>query len=151
VTERTIRLYGLPAPKGSLRCVGRRGRRAHVLIEDNKNTKPWRDKVAYAGRRLRITEPWTGPIGVEVTVTVPRPATVRREGRPWPVTRSSYDVDKLARVILDGLQDAQVFRDDSQIVELTIRKAYPDTDDCPDRLDNPGACIRLYPFGDNDS
>lgn len=148
MTERVVRLYGLPAPKGSLKCIGRNGR--HQLVEDNARTKQWREHVAYAGRRLRIVYALAGPLGIEVTLTVPRPATVPLRKRPWPVTRSSYDVDKLARLILDGFQDARVFGDDAQVVELIARKTYPDTPGCPDRLDRPGACIRLYTIGDDD-
>lgn len=154
--ERSVKVYGQPAPKGSLKCVGRGGR--HQLIEDNKRTGQWRETVAYGGRRLKITPPIDGPIGVEVTITVERPASHYRSGRnahllragapAYPTTRTSHDVDKLARLVLDALQDAHVLADDARVVELVARKTYPDSPGMPDRLDRAGAVLRIYPIGD---
>jgi Holliday junction resolvase RusA-like endonuclease len=148
----SVKVYGHPAPKGSLRVVGR-GPHANV-IEDNAATKGWRDMIRRAGRAwytaAKITEPITGPLGLDVTITLARPATITPTSRPWPSKQSPGhgDVDKLARLILDGLQDARVYANDAQIVELYARKIYPDTPgiDPGDRLERPGCVIRLYPI-----
>ena len=50
----------------------------------------------------------------------------------YPPTRRAYDLDNAIKAILDALMAARVFDDDSQLVELTIRKG---------DLDKPsGAC-----------
>lgn len=154
--EHAVRVFGLPAPKGSLKCIGARGKRGHVLIEDSTNTKPWRELVEKAGRALPVTG-LAGPVGLEVTLTLPRPkshygtgrnATVLKASSPlWPISHQAGDTDKLERTVLDGLQDAGLFVDDCLVVELTGRKVYPDTPGVPDRLDRPGAVIRVYPIG----
>lgn len=140
-----VTVYGQPAPKGSLKCIGRGGH--HQLIEDNAKTKPWRELVKQAGTQLAglQTEPWPGALGLMVTFTVPRPASVTPAKRTWPHKRSknSGDVDKLARTLLDGLEDSGLFADDAQIVSLMAVKCYPDAG-IPDSLDRPGAVIRLY-------
>lgn len=147
------RIGGTPAPKGSLRCVSRHARGWHSnLQEDNHATAPWRGLVCRAARRITAQTGVTGivgPIGVDITVTLPLPASVRPEKRTWPYVKGkgAGDVDKLARTILDGLQDAGLYADDAQVVELTVRKCYPHTPGVPDRLDRPGATIRIYPIG----
>lgn len=162
--EHVLAVYGDPAPKGSLKCIGQRGR--HQLVEDSARTAPWRDRVARGARRLTVSG-LSGPLGLEVTLTVERPVShylTRRDpdtglrilsaagrSRPYPTKRSQGmggDVDKLARVILDALEDAGVYGDDAQVVELTARKTYPDGPGVlPDALVRPGARIRLYPIG----
>ena len=141
-----VKVYGTPAPKGSLRPVGRGPHRA--LIEDNPASEPWRALIARAGRAWHLSEPLDGPLAATITVTLARPQTVTIKARPWPSKQSPGhgDIDKLARLILDGLQDAKVYGNDAQVVELTIVKAYPDTPNVPNILDRPGAVIRLDPI-----
>ncbi len=93
-----VRVYGLPAPKGSLKCIGARGKQRHVLIEDNTNIKPWRELVEKAGRALPVSG-LEGPVGVEVTLTLPRPkshygtgrnATILKPASPlWPISHQA--------------------------------------------------------------
>lgn len=159
-TEVRIIITGAPAPKGSLRCIGGAGGR-HQLIEDNKRTKPWRDKIATEIRRAWPIDQHAAPgqpIGAEVTTTHERPAGHLGTGRNsgvvkasyadvHPVTRSAGDVDKLARLILDAIQDTGVLPDDAQVVELIQRKAYARPQNpTGDVLPCPGVVIRLYPI-----
>jgi len=148
--EIVVVVPGRPAPKGSLKCVGQNGQ--HQLVEDNARTKPWRaivrDAAALAESRASKGE----PVGVEITSTVPRPAahfgTGANAGRlkdtapGYPVGRRSGDADKLARLVLDALQDAGILADDAQVVEVVSRKAYP-MSHVPDALGEPGAVIRI--------
>jgi len=53
--------------------------------------------------------------------------------------------------VLDGLQDAGLFTDDCLVVELPARKTYSDTPGAQDRLERPGAVIRIYPIGAEDA
>lgn len=160
--EVVVTIAGHAKPKGSLRCIGGRGR--HQLIEDNAASSPWRKEVANHARRLLNTPDQRAdphqPIGVEITFTLDRPATHMRtganahrtrDGAPTrPVTRSSYDIDKLIRLILDALQDAKILPDDAAVCEVIARKFYILTTsavpDSGDALPWPGVRIRIYPL-----
>lgn len=153
----TITIPGNPAPKGSLKCVGRRGRVAHVLLEDNANAGPWRTTIAGW-----VTSKWPArqyadagqAIAAEVRFTIDRPAShygtganrrvIKGSAPAWPVKRSAGDVDKLLRLILDALQDGDdpVLPDDAAVVEVATSKVYVGT---PYALDWPGVRIRLRP------
>ncbi len=114
----TINVTGRPAPKGSLRHVGR-GR----LVEQVAGSKPWRETVAVAAREAARTAGWApplGPVQVVASIYVPR----LKRPRAWPITRSSGDLDKHMRNILDALVDAGVLRDDSQVVSIVANKGY---------------------------
>jgi Holliday junction resolvase RusA-like endonuclease len=146
---------GIPRPKGSMKCVGRRGPIKHALVEQVDN-EAWRRQVTAAGRALPIRG-LTCPVAFSVTFTLPRPQSHYGTGRnasrvldtapAWPTGRGSGDWDKYARIIGDAWQTkggAGVIIDDSQIVNGTVWKCYPDTPGCPDRRPTPGAVIRLY-------
>jgi Holliday junction resolvase RusA-like endonuclease len=144
-----FKVYGTPAPQGSLRTIG--NGKARRLINDNPKTGPWRERVAKGGRALmahhHYPEPIDGPITVTVTTTLQRPVSIKPHKRWWPYLQSPGhgDVDKLARTVLDALVDARVIANDAQVVELVAVKAYRDTPTAPDRLHRPGAVIRIYP------
>lgn len=148
--EILVTIPGPPEPKGSLKCVGARGKGGrHVLVEDNPQTKVYREKVARIFR-LRVVDEGhhadpQQPIGVEVTFTKPRPKSVRRA---WPSVRGTDDVDKLARTLLDALEDAGIVANDSQVCELIARKVYPRPDAPDDTLAHAGIRVRLYPLED---
>lgn len=139
-----IRVFGVPAAKGSMKCIGATGGRHHQLVEQNaKKIDPWRKLIANAGQRAAMKYGrLTGPVAIEVTFTVPRPASVPLSKRAWPITRSSGDLDKQVRLCLDALTGTLI-ADDSQVVYLTAAKTYPDTPGATDRLDRPGAIIRI--------
>lgn len=150
--EVVLTIPGPGAPKGSLVCC--RDRR-HTLREDNKRTKPYREKIAGWAKRL-ITEtagPYQ-PLGVEITFTLDRPKSHYGTGRNRHVLKHSApthptakpDVDKLERTVLDALQDAKVLRDDSLVVDLTARKRYALPEQRDDVLPYAGTVIRLYPI-----
>jgi len=168
VTELTrdyaVRIYGTPATKGSMKCIGARGKVKHQLVEQlEKMLTPWRALVVKGGRALPVTG-LVGPIGVEMTVTIARPKSHYRTGRNahllrddaplWPSQEGTGDVDKYGRAVLDSLQKgkpstpgAGTVKTDAQVVELIARKCYADTPGAQDRLERPGCVIRLYPIG----
>lgn len=152
-----VKVYGDPVQKGSMKCIGDRGWRArtgkdesrgyHQLVDVRaKALRPWTKLLVDAGHdllRINGGVVLTGPVDVAVTFTVERPKSVPLRDRPWPITRSSGDVDKHARSILDALTESGLIEDDSQVVRLNAVEAYPDTPGCPDRLDRPGAYLRV--------
>ena len=158
--EITITIPGHPAPKGSLKCIGGRGGRGHVLIEDNTRTKDWRKIVAYWCQKKWPPEQRADPgqpVGVEVTFTLPRPKghygtgrnahTLKGSALTLPVGHSTGDVDKLLRLLLDALQDAGVLPDDCAVIETVARKTYVDGPELvPDSLGYPGVLIRVFPY-----
>ncbi|MDP5182147.1 RusA family crossover junction endodeoxyribonuclease [Blastococcus sp. BMG 814] len=142
-----LEVLGSPKPKGSLRHVGR-GR----LVEQLEGSKPWREAVkwaaleaiaARAGTRTPAAA-LTGPVTVDLTVTVAKPKSAPRTRRTWPITRSSGDADKHLRNVLDALVDAAVMGDDSQVIEATVRKVYPG--EHVHALAVPGARIFVVPL-----
>lgn len=137
-----VTVPGDPAPKGSMKCVGKRGKGSHQLVEDDKTGrgKRWRAKVTAAGVELRrsIGDTLDGPLGLAVLTVANRPAAAK--DRPLPHFRSSHDADKLARMIGDALDDADVYADDSRICWLTSSKVYETEGRAP------GATIILWPL-----
>lgn len=153
--EYVLRMGGTPVPKGSLKCIGTRGGRGHQLIEDNDKTEGWRTEVARNARRIPARADLGQPVGVEITSTIARPAGHYGTGRnadrvkpsapAHPTARGTGDSDKLARLVLDALQDAEVVHDDAQVVEVISRKAYPEAH-TPDAMGAAGVTIRVYPY-----
>jgi crossover junction endodeoxyribonuclease RusA len=123
----TFFIVGTPAPQGSKRHVGR-----GIMVESSKKVKPWREAVKWAVPSP--FPPFAGPLDVELVFSLKRPkghyGTGRNAGKlkesspAYPATRP--DIDKLARSTLDGLGEAGVFGDDSQIVTLLAEKRYTD-------------------------
>lgn len=132
----TITVHGTPAGQGRISFYGR-GRAVH---SNHKRLMPWRAAVADAARQV-CPQPLQGAVCVEITVTVPKPASAPKRRTTWPVTRFSGDWDHHARAVSDALSGI-AYGDDSQIVEGTCRKVYPG--EGVDALDRPGAVIRLW-------
>lgn len=85
-------------------------------------------------RKNRQTEPFDGPLELEVTFWIERPRSVTVEQRPRPVV--TPDLDKLVRT-MDSLTAAGMIQDDARIVTIRATKEYAD--------DEPaGARIRLF-------
>jgi len=120
-----------PSPKGSMRFLGR-GR----VKDQLKGTKPFGDAVTVAATKavashrksadFPIVKP--GRVVVNLSFVFPRPKSTPK-GHP-PVTRSTGDVDKLCRNVLDALTAAGVMQDDSQVTTLVASKQY--CNDSPD-------------------
>lgn len=152
---RTV-IHGQPAPKGSLQpflqWIGGKPV-ARVREDETVAHKAWRKLVGVAGTGIRKAAGdimHEGPIRLWATVTLPRPESVKPEKRWWPWKQSEKhgDADKLARMIGDALADSKVFVNDAQICDLRLIKCYPDTPGVVDRLEAPGAVVRLGPIED---
>lgn len=133
---------GTPKPKGSLRHVGK-GR----MVEQLAGSPTWRGtvrEVAHGAARccadptcghLKAGYPNTGGVEVRAVLFFAKPKSAPKTRDILPVTRSTGDIDKHARNLLDALVDAGVLRDDSQVIDLTVSKRY-----CRDG-ETPGARI----------
>lgn len=134
-----ITVIGRPAPQGSKRLL------AHgAMVESSKRVKPWREDVKQAALDAIEARAWhrlDGPVAVEVLFCFDPPKSAPKKRRIWPTTRSSGDIDKLARAALDSLTAAGAFHDDSQVVWLLARKVHTNHDDVP--LTIPGAVIAI--------
>lgn len=153
----TITVSGTPAPQGSMKSYGH-GR----LVPSSPRLRPWREAVKQAAldaiethnRRLHgeggpnplVT--LYGPVSVEIHFTFNKPKSAPKTKVTYPITRSSGDLDKLCRAVLDALVDAGIMRDDSQVIELTSTKGYAGDDG---ELDLPGAVIEVRPLDGPDA
>lgn len=128
----TLRVYGLPAPQGSKRHIGR-----GILVESSKRAKPWRQDVKLDTRDQYKGQPFTGPVSIAITFWLPRPQAHYRTGKyagqikPNAPTHSTSagqgDIDKLVRCTLDGLSakcGGVIIADDSLVVTLSSEKRY---------------------------
>lgn len=122
---------GVPAPQGSLV----RGRYGGVH-NASPRVKTWREAVRSEAANVR-GQTMTGAVMVDLCFTVHRPE--KRKG--WPIVRP--DLDKYIRAVLDALTDAGVWKDDSQVVELSARKQYEGD---PGALEAPGVVIEIEPL-----
>ena len=139
VTLVDVFIPGVAVPQGSVRPVMSPG---GLRVLYSKRLVSYRQ---YAAQSLALAHVGpvrdTGPVVVTITHVVARPAGHWRTGRnahllrdvapAYPVTRSSGDVDKIARALLDAATDAAVWADDSQVVSLTTAKRYIVGDEPP--------------------
>lgn len=116
--------FGVPQPKGSTRSFVFKGRA--VTTNANAKTKPWqkvvRDAAAVA---FAMRQPYAGAVVVDLVFAMPRPKTVKRIAHTV-----KPDLDKLTRTVLDALTGV-AYVDDSQVVEILVRKSYVVNDGKP--------------------
>lgn len=142
-----LRVVGVPVTQGSMTgfVVKTKAGGHRAIVQDQKKPKlkPWREAVR-SDAVARLGEDWqaeTGPLCVILRFALPRPASAPVRRRTWPIGARSGDVDKLARAILDALTDAALWRDDSQVIDLRVRKDYPGLDVAQM---TPGVLINVY-------
>ena len=122
-------ISGIPRPQGSKRHVG--GGR---MIEANKHHKGWRNTLEQHFLDAAV-DPIEGAVRIRAIFNMPLPKTVKRR---YPTTRSSYDVDKLCRSLLDA-GSGILYHDDSQVISLNATKQYSE---------NPGIELRVEAWED---
>lgn len=142
-------VFGRPQGKGSkrvlpVRSTGVAGERRIVLVDDNRNAKPWAQQVALSALgALGVEQGATfalirGPVAVTLDFHFGRPKSHYGTGRNAGTLKSSApqwmiampDLDKLARNALDALTGV-VIKDDAQIVRLHVAKFFGE----PERLE----------------
>lgn len=123
-----------------------------VMREQSAKVKPWRLTVKHAALdALGDAGPLLGPVTLEAHFLMARPKAHYRTGRfahelradaPTWCTARVGDIDKAVRAVADALTEAQVWRDDSQVVRLLASMRYADP---PQR---PGARVSVRPLPD---
>lgn len=113
-------VHGMPAPQGSKRHVGN-----GILVESSAKVGPWREAVKFAVLAAGPpAEPYKGPVQVQIMFVFHRPKSAPKRRRTWPITRSTFDIDKLQRSTFDALVDVGLIHDDSAIVSVVASKHY---------------------------
>ena len=123
----TFEVNGKAAPAGSKRgfVVGGRVK----LTDASKYAKPWKSEVAAAALDVYSGPLLEGPLILEIIEYRLRPQShfgkrgLNKKGREHPYPVSAPDALKIARAIEDALSGV-IYRDDSQIVDETIRKRW---------------------------
>jgi Holliday junction resolvase RusA-like endonuclease len=144
-----ITVHGRPITQGSKVKV-----KWGQLDANWKTLRPWRDNVRSAALEARgDTEPILGPVEVDIVFTFDRPAghfgTGRNAGMlkasspAYPANLTSGDIDKLQRSCFDALTDAQVWKDDAQVVRVEADKLYAGHQHA---LAGPGCVIHVRPM-----
>lgn len=132
-----IFIPGEPRPQGSKQAY-RRGNNI-ILVEAQKDLPAWRSHMQrqLELKMLEHQTMFTEAVSVALVFWISRPKSVTR-----PYATKTYDIDKLTRAVLDSCTKALVFRDDSDVIDLTVRKNYNDNHET-------GVLINITPF-DND-
>lgn len=129
LAEVTFRVYGEPAPKGSMKAFMRKGAIRPIVTHDNKRTKPWQIEVQWAARE-HCRERIDGPVAVGLVFFVRRPKMSKKKAAETIYSTKKPDIDKCARLVLDALTN-YAFRDDAQVAQLTVQKFYENDDERP--------------------
>lgn len=118
-------IKGDPAPQGSKKII-----KGRLIEASSEKLKRWRKAIAAECVEKQKTHNtfYTGPVRVEVVFFLPRPKTITKDKREYPIVPP--DLDKLCRGLLDGIGQSQiVWGDDSQVVELMASKVYAENPD----------------------
>jgi len=119
--EFKIWVPGDPVTKGSVKTITDKKTGKGIVIPDNKRTKPWQRAVSdVAALHWGGAEFWTGPVALVLNFSLPFSRQANYEGQ-WHVEK--FDIDKLARAILDALTKV-VYKDDAQVAMLSTCKSY---------------------------
>jgi Holliday junction resolvase RusA-like endonuclease len=113
-------IHGEPIAKGRPRFVRATGR-----AFTPQKTADYENRVEEAAARgMGGREPFNGPLRLTVRATFLVPASwsqKRRIAAHWKTSKP--DADNIAKIVKDALNKI-VYRDDAQIVELTVQKLY---------------------------
>ena len=128
----SVLVRGIPVPQGRPRAF--KLPTGQIRVYDPPQSLDWKRTVmaqVLEGVRRQDLHIASGPLSVELTFGLSRPKSVSPRRRPHPITKP--DCDNLGKACLDAMRGI-VYRDDAQIVELHITKAYRDV---------PGVGIRV--------
>lgn len=129
-------IVGEPIPQGSKTATVINGRA--VMFDSNKKLKAWRSQVTATALKHRLASDHDTfgpqvPVGVVLLFRLAKPKSVTRE---FPAVKP--DLDKLVRSVMDGLTDAGIWADDSQVISIHASKKY-----CNDS-DTMGVSVNVF-------
>lgn len=139
VAKLVLFVPGRPAPQGSKTYLGNGGMR-----ESSRFVKPWRADIVYALAAEWRKPPLLGPIDLTLAFVLTRPASTPKT-KPTPFAIKRPDWDKLSRAVCDAITSAQVYKDDSQIVNANVSKRIAEIGE------NTGVWIHIRQFEANES
>jgi crossover junction endodeoxyribonuclease RusA len=116
-------VFGTPVPQGSSRAFIPKGWTRAVITSANSKLKPWRQEIAGTAKaemESRGLALCLGAVRLEAKFFFDRPKSLKKSAL-HKVTKP--DVDKLLRALGDSLTGI-VFKDDSQICECVVLKAF---------------------------
>ena len=126
----TFQVTGIPQPKGSTKAfvpkswaqmaVASGTAPRAIVTSANPKAKGWQQLVTEQAQDVAGDGLFVGPVMVAVVFRLPRPASLPRR-IVHHLTKP--DVDKCARLVLDGLTGV-LYADDRAVVELRARKVY---------------------------
>ena len=130
-------VLGIPKPQPRPRAFARKmgNGKFSARVYDAGTAEGWKSQIAVEAIKHRPKQLMDGPIEVVLCFFMPRPKSHHKSGKPDRPLRDSApiqptgkpDCDNLAKAVLDCITQIGCFwRDDSQVVELTIVKAYAD-------------------------
>lgn len=96
-----------------------KGGKFPVVTSDNKKMKPWRQEIAGCAIQWMQGGPSEKPVTLRADFYFERPKSQKKA----EYKSTKPDIDKLGRAVLDALTGI-VFRDDSQVIDCTLRKFY---------------------------
>ncbi len=124
-----------PRPKAM-----RRGSFVHIYTP--ATAKAWKGLVASAAKPFLSPVPLEGPLTLSLDFRFIRPKShftttgaLTKSARRAHTTKP--DADNLAKAVMDALTDAGLWKDDDQIVSLSVTKTYAETQ---------GVTVRLAQF-----
>jgi Holliday junction resolvase RusA-like endonuclease len=112
------RVFGLPVAQGRPRAY--KTPAGQVRVFDPANARDWKRTVQAQVLTQKPPAPVEGPLAVALQFFLPRPPSLPKRER-FPAKRP--DAENLAKAVLDAMQGV-VYRDDGQIVRLSIAKDY---------------------------
>lgn len=115
-------VFGVAIPKGSTKAfyVAKLGRA--ITTADNRRSGPWQESVVTAAREAVGNDPpMEGPISVVLEFFLPRPKSAKRSVVDHV---KKPDLDKLVRLVKDGMTRAGVYHDDAQVVSIVAQKNF---------------------------
>lgn len=143
-------VLGEPKPQGSKssRALVSKttGKPFATMYEANAGLIAWRKEVTRVAKQHIGTgwKPLDCPIDITLDFTMPKPPSYPKTRRCWP--DHSYDIDKCARGVLDGLTHAKVIVNDSRVVRLVCEQHFPR--EHPNALPTPGVNIQIRTLTD---
>lgn len=121
----TLRIHGVPAPKGSVTRMPNRAYLPAGTPASRMKFLLWKENIATAARQaMDGQKPWGKAIRLMAEFQLPVPTSqVKRWQWNWLPHVKRPDIDKLVRALFDPLKGI-VWVDDSQVCFCTVNKVY---------------------------